>query len=581
MKVLKTTERRKKDLTKQFYVLDIETKKYNGKQGARPENFAMGVLYGKDFSKVFFDREEMVKYIFENCKNKYVFCHFAEFDFNILFGNLYYLDQNAIFNGKFITARCNGVIFADSLNIFPTSVKKLGDQIGLKKLELPKKFLTGKVKAISKKDIIYCTRDCEIVFKALSEIFNLIGNIKVTIASASMEFFRNTYLKHPIYYNDELTQEFFKSYYGGRNEVFKLGKTESKILDINSMYPFAMKNAIFPNPEYLIKVTPNNMKGYTFNYILNKYEGLISCKIKHKDHYFGFLPYKIKEKLVFPVGEFEGIWNLNELRFAIKNKIIEVESFEYIIFSKRNMKSPFVEFVNDNYEKKKNYTGIYKLIFKLILNSLYGKFAEKSHGKLTYYKEFPVRLMEQYRLMNVDFKLIVFNEQRNDCFIEVNKKSDKERINSIPLFSSYITSYSRIILLKGLLNYYDKGVITYCDTDSILIENLKNIPNSAELGEFKLEDGTVTNIEGLKHYQYYLQDGHLKEKLKGVPKSAIKLNDGGYMYDKFIKTKEGIRRKIEPGTIVTVKKYNRHKYDKREIFADGSTKPLKINYICS
>jgi hypothetical protein len=86
----------------------------------------------------YIDSVESFKKEFDNdiYKDKYVFAHNAEFDLTGIFGNIIKnVDRSAVFNGKFITANYKGIKFGDSMNIYPSSVKKIGEMLGSEKLE--------------------------------------------------------------------------------------------------------------------------------------------------------------------------------------------------------------------------------------------------------------------------------------------------------------------------------------------------------------------------------------------------------------------------------------------------------------
>jgi len=220
MKILRP-EKPKKDISKlkyNFFVFDTETTKLE----PMPKNFVFGVIYGFNYKKVIYSVEEFINEFNEpRYKNKYVFAHNAEFDLLTIFGNVITkIDNKAIFNGKFITAKYNNITFGDSLNIYPSSVEKIGLMLGSEKHENKKVKTEGlKFDNITNDDIEYCIQDCRIIYKALLSIFEDIGTIKLTIASLALYHFRCNYLKKDLQYN-ELNENFFESYYGGRTEAF-------------------------------------------------------------------------------------------------------------------------------------------------------------------------------------------------------------------------------------------------------------------------------------------------------------------------------------------------------------------------
>ncbi|MGC8620308.1 MAG: DNA polymerase, partial [Thermoplasmata archaeon] len=92
----------------------------------------------------------------------------------------------------------------------------------------------------------------------------------------------------------------------------------------------------------------------------------------------GLLPYKNNNKIIYPKGKWLGIYNLNEIKFALENgyiiKPLYVEYWE-------KYKLPNIEnFINYWYEIKKSKKGLFSLIAKIVLNSLYGKFMQINSG---------------------------------------------------------------------------------------------------------------------------------------------------------------------------------------------------------
>lgn len=575
MKTLRKVNNEKdiKEIKKKFFVFDTETSKLE----PQPKNFVFGVVYGHNYTKVIHSVEGFIKE-FKNKRydNKIIFAHNAEFDLLTIYGNVYtQIDNSAIFNGKFISCKIDKVTFADSMNIFPASVEKIGKTLGMEKIENKKissEGLTKKNKTTQ--DINYCIRDCEIVYEALLKIFESVGKIKITVAGLTMHNFRNKYMTDEIVYN-ELANEFFDSYYGGRTECFKLGEVNCKVYDINSMYPDAMKKIKFPDVRNLKKECKVDLR--YLNYLLSRFEGMAKVKVRHKKTYFGYLPKREEinrqTKLIFPVGEFETTVNFNELRFAIKQGVIELLGVEYVVYGNPT-KSPFIKFVDEIYKEKKEAPDLLsEYISKLRLNSLYGRFAMRTKFDTTYFDQIPYEMIEELRQAEKFYQMKMFSTKRDDCFLITENKKFENSFFAIPTFSSYITSHARVELLKSLIEN-EGNKVCYCDTDSIFLEG-EFIGNMGdELGEWKKEEKQVIEINGLKNYVSII-DGEIKESIKGVSKRAVK--DGNvYTVQKYYKTKEALRRNKEAGEAYEQKKIIKRKYDKRVILPDNNTKPIEL-----
>lgn len=573
-----------------FYVWDVETGDRKDdvirwKLNARPESFIFGVIYGLNYTKVIHSLPELIETFKESrFKNRKVFAHNATYDLTTAFGNIYDMDPGAIFNGsRFISATNGNCIFADSMNIFVgQSVEKLGRQLGMEKLGMAGKaydksdWTNASEKAY---DINGCIRDCEIVWEGLYRTFEFAGDIKITQASLSMTYFRRYHQPYTIRHN-ELTSHFWDSYYGGRCEAFKIGKTQSKVIDVNSMYPDRMKHEVFPNPVGL-KSSRNVKTKFFVNRLLPNYEGCIYATIYHLHTHIGLLPYKEPStgRLLFPVGKFSGCWNFNEFRFAYDTGNIKILSIDKIIYSER-MASPFAGYVDElfllKYKAELEGNEFERDRTKRFANSLYGKFAQRIDEESIYIKDMDAqfKLILEHQKRGTFKKLIIFNAERNDCFLVVGSNKNISVNHSIPSFASYITSGARVVLLKKLLEL-EHNRPTYCDTDSIFIENDLGIISESHLGGWKLEDKIVTEISGLKNYKF-LSGSQLKRRLKGVPEKAIEVIPGTWEFENLLKTKEAIRRNLDAGVLTKRTKTISGKYDKRIVLSNGETQPIKL-----
>jgi hypothetical protein len=463
------------------------------------------------------------------------------------------------------------------MNIYPTSVEKIGQMLGSEKHKNVKVKHEGlTIKNMNQDDIDYCVQDCKIVYDALLKIFLTISDIKLTLASLSMFQFRSKYLPENIMFSD-MVDEFYESYYGGRTEAFILGKVENDVYDINSLYPFVMKDMLFPDIKHLKKFTNVDVK-YLL-YLLSTYEGLAKVTVRHADTYFGYLPVRMEinksEKLVFPVGTFDTTVNFNELLFAVEAGVVEILKVHYVVYS-NPVESPFTEFITDNYNKRLTAGNeLDKTIYKLIMNSLYGRFAMRMKLQTTYYEDIPFELIEEIQEKDDFYELKIFNKERNDCYLITENEKMKASFFSIPTFSSYITSAARVELLKGLLAN-ENNVISYCDTDSIFSEKFIGSVGT-ELGQYKKENKHIIEIRGLKNYSYITDEGLQKDVIKGISKGAVKIGENKYQVKKYIKTKQAINENKTAGEAYLQTKELTHEYDKRIVNkSDGTTKPIKL-----
>lgn len=577
--------------SKEFYVFDTETgiEEKNGDikyfLSARPEHLLYGVIYGPDgFIKILHSHQEFIdEFKKKRYKNKIIYAHNAEYDLSSVYDNIYKLDPEAIFNGKFISCRNGNCSFADSFNILPASVEKIGELMGLPKLDLGTKVSYGliggtwteyKLSNVNNltKDIQYCIRDCEIVYKALLKIFAN-AEPSYTIGALSLKIFRGNFLSKTIKVSEH-ADLFFDATYGGRTEAFKIGRTQAFVYDINSAYPYVMHRNKFPDPALLRVVMLPEIKDLAF--YLDNFEGMVSAKVwVNPTEPLPVLPYRQDARLIFPCGTFSGSWTFPELRHALQYSDTKVISIEKIVFAP-GIYSPFGPFI-DHYWKLRSNTKdeSEKYFFKLFMNNLYGKMLQRARDEYRFCTGTADawNFMQKKKIKHAELIEVV-----GGYFLRY--ENDKVFNHTIAPWGSYVTAYGRCMLHFELLK--DGPNRVYCDTDSRAVTKKYNI-NEKHLGGWKREDKIITNVRALKDYVYMYYDDKKKQMvegqmLKGVRKKARQLDPEAnvFQYPRMIRTRESFRRNdnLPPGTFIQQTKVISGDYLKREVLPDGNTKPF-------
>jgi hypothetical protein len=561
-----------------FISFDIETYSDENK-------FLFGSCYDGINCPIFWNREEMIEYLLGIYReNTYIVATNLSFDFNALFiGTKYYSEFEYILaNGKMIMAKWhmkddNTIVFIDTMNFAGFSVYTLGKIINLPKAYTP--VYIGKIPDKNKKAIVwideqnnitkeleedevkyferYNKRDSEITYGFINLIQKgvneLGGCFKFTVSSTALDIFRRNYQDIDFVKECEVIKEIdekeikakiFESYYGGRTEAFARGYiTNKKLYDINSLYPWCMTQE-FPDPSSA-KYISNPDDSVLENM------GISNVNIKCPYMKMPLLPYRDKEinKLIFPTGKFIGTFTHYELNYAIKNLGYKIHKINWsIIYTKTFY--PFKNYVIDIYNRRmilKKQDSSMEIIFKLFLNSLYGKFGQKDFNE--------IKFLNMSNLSKEDYAMIEAcdNMSAFDDLAYLTFKKESKSNFLFPIFCAYVTSYGRVKLYKYITEYDSD----YCDTDSIVTD--KNIQESNNLGEMKLE---ATIKEGIlvkpKFYSFNFGDKQIY-KIKGV-KGANQfifddlLHKKKIYYKKFIKMKEAIKHKMIVNSIYQVEK---------------------------
>jgi hypothetical protein len=534
-----------------FLSFDIET------TGDKNDFYICGFFDGENYHYTL-DREEAQRILLYYDSSVLRVANNLNFDLLGVFYNSTHMKNISLIQsgGKTIIAEYNGyktVKFFDAMNYGFFSVEQQGKILGIPKLEKPTCFKRKPDNDEELKELVsYNKRDCEVTYKYIEFWHNnLTGSniqMKFTIASTSMNNFKRNYMDFRIKneYNKALNNKLFKAYYGGRVEAFKRGLVKKNdtvknglyLYDFNSLYPSCMINE-FPKPDSFTITKDNNKANILF------YEGVSHVCMKSSSDNIPLLPLR-KDKLIFPNGNIRGWYTHAEIRKALEEGYLLIKIYESITYSKTH--NPFQKYVLDIYSKRelaKKDGSPLEYIYKLMLNSLYGRFALR-HGETLYMDE--LRGDEYY-----------YNNESGKGYGKEKSLCDSNFV--LPIYSIYTTSWGRIKLFDKIkdTNPY------YIDTDSVFSE--KELNTSNKLGELKLESHIKEAvIVKPKLYKIIAEKTYIKAK--GFPK----LNEEGFgkllngepvEYEKFIKLREAIRRNKEPNEIIKMTKYASLQDDKR------------------
>lgn len=562
----------------QFGAFDIETKQKRVKKNSEwmiENHFLLGGYYDERGYIYFKNRDRYIEFLLKQRDRTLVATNLS-FDHLVLFHDTALWNRFKIIMraGSLIIAKIkrsekNYISFIDTSNYARLSVEDMGRIIGVDKLNHPS-FLGKEPKNRSQwlELIRYCEYDCKITFgymDHLQRIINDLGSeLKITIASTAMNLYQRHHLPMTIIRDEAILKgandHAYRSYYGGRVEAFKRGKLEKhhnlKIYDVNSMYPFIMKEYRVPYPESVFK--PQILSVDNF-----RYEGVSTVKVsytpKPDDEYYNYplLPTRHEGKLVFPHGEWIATYTHVELRRAVElgYRFDVLDSTCY-----RKTWYAFGSYVETLYKKRMSATdGADKHVYKLLLNSLYGKFGSRRFTDTELFDYSAMGEDEREALVKEYFdpKNEVFGDVIDHGFVQ--KPTEAKAGYVIPIFASYISSRARILLHHYISTYQ----AWYCDTDSLITD--KKIPCSSKLGDLKLEE--TINDGYIVKPKYYRTNQRFK--IKGVSKiierdgveSRINsttfdeiLLSGHVRFKRFTKLRESYKRGIRPNTIIPVEK---------------------------
>lgn len=360
-------------------------------------------------------------------------------------------------------ARRVQITFQDSLKIIPLKVKEIAKAF---KLPIEKEVIDYDDYTIDEDRLRYVYHDVQIVAMAL-RYFRDNGFSKMTIGSNAYNAYKMTNQDFEKYFpmlDREWLKTWRKAYRGGRSQVNPIyaGKVLSGVrrYDINSMYPFAMSRFPMPIGKPILQDRIGCRRFELFE---------IDVSFKLKD---GHLPTLLKKGALFGntdtyYTETEGverIW-ISNVDFELLKRHYDIHYIKFgEIYGFATVRDIFRAWIDEYYDRKSNSLGGMRLLYKLLINNLYGKFGSKCEGAS---------------------KVPFLDDRGRLCFRKTDPK--EMRCYYLPVAIA-ITSYCHKLIDDAILKTgYDRFV--YCDTDSV--HTLGTLPDewvdSKEIGKFKLE----------------------------------------------------------------------------------------------
>lgn len=359
-----------------------------------------------------------------------------------------------------------------------------------------------------------------------------------------------------------------ESYKGGRVECFYLGDLNDEtyyMLDVNSLYPFVMRNNLYPVKYKNIHrmFTPQTLAASL------QHKAAVARVLIETD-----LPvYAVRRgRCMFPVGRFWATLCTPELKYAFEhNHIKQVDVC--VLYKQENI---FRSYVDKFYALRMDFksAGVdeYVELCKKMLNSLYGKFGQKGENwsKIGDCPNEPDR--EELVFNTGGRRVTKLRYLLGELFIMVGHG---ESFDSFPAIAAHVTAYARMYLWQ-LMQQAGYGNYLYCDTDSLIVNEaglckLDDLITPSKLGGLKIEQETRSVIiRGLKDYTF-----GSKNVIKGIRKNAVKIREGVFRQELWPSFR-GLLRTPDPNTYTvgsTLKHLNRE-YTKGEVMPDGVVVPF-------
>lgn len=483
---------------KSFAVIDSETDPFSF--GAEIKPFIWGFYDGETYEE-FMDTETLVNFIRE--KDLLIYAHNGgKFDFHFLLDHLEPHSEMMIINGRISRMNIGACELRDSYNILPVPLsaykKDEFDYSLMTKENRYKKNNLAKIKA-------YLRNDCIYLWELINRFHEEYG-VNLTLAGSSMKQWRKLSVTPIPKTNAAFYNEFAKYYYGGRVQCFKQGiiKTDFSVFDINSAYPFAMMS------KHPYSVNYERRSGWH-----SKADFVTLECISH-----GAFPFRSPLGLIFPDDNERRVYHVTRWEYDAAMRTESIENafiIESVIFMGH---TDFKSYIDKFWELRKNAKRIGdeagSLIYKLAMNSLYGKFAANPEN-YSEYMNVPQDCIQSYMESGWRF----CGELGPWLLVDAPISEAKRAYYNVATGAS-ITGFVRAMLWEAL--HSSDGVL-YCDTDSIACEKFgEGIKIGDALGEWKLEGNfNRAGIGGKKLYVFESDSGEIKKASKGARLDASEI----------------------------------------------------------
>ena len=464
------------------------------------------------------------------------------------------------------------ILMVDTFNYWQFSVDKMGQQLGLSKLTMPddQQPLEDWVR--------YCKRDVEVLSKYLLEFMgfltaNDLAGLGLTLASQAFRAFRHRFMPCEIiiHKDEDVIALERQAYSGGRVEAYYIGEKSGSDffkLDVNSMYPFVMKDHLYP--VRLIAFS-EDVPLSKLGYLLDRYYCIAKVELETEEAVY---PLKHNHKLIFPTGRFETSLHHSELVYALEHKhLISIQ--QLAVYDQDRIFDGYIDFFYGmKLEGEREGNQIIRQQAKILMNSLYGKFGQREMVS----KIVDNQGEERYT------RLTGYSEALG-CAVEVNylgkqielRYKGGESAYSFPAIAGAVTAYARMYLWQ-LITSAGLDHVYYLDTDSLMVDpvgyaNLTPYEDPNRLGSLKVEGvSQLIRINGAKDYRFGEDVKH-----KGLPKSAQQITPNLWIYQQFRGAKSWIKQGLPVGAEVYQRtKERKTPYDKGVILESGKVIPLRL-----
>lgn len=486
---------------KKFAVIDSETPPFAyGRTDILP--FLWGYYDGIEYHQ-FTDTAELVAFISE--RDEIIYAHNGgKFDFHFLADFFEAGRPIMLINGRIAKLKLGKCELRDSYNIIPAPLADFQKtKVDYSIFEADKRTDKGNWKIICD----YLRDDCYDLYALVSEFIAMNG-LALTQAGACMKAFKKIY-DVEVKTTETYFNHFKDFYYGGRVQVFKKGiiETPFEVYDINSAYPAGMLS------EHWFSDRVIQVKCKDINFANECPQAFFDIDCISD----GALPYRGKMKLLFPSDNVRRNYLVTgwEINAALKWGALRDIKINAVYAPDKTLS--FDKYIVPAYESRLAYKAsgdkARTLLYKLMMNSLYGKFGANPSNytrAVLFDSEYHKSLVTtgiHYKNGKIteyaDDPLYTLGGAIGDVLIGERELFDFEKQYYNVATAASITGHVRAFLYDSIMAVGRDNVL-YCDTDSLVTLTGQGLKCSDKLGDWKkVGDFNRAAIAGRKTYALF------------------------------------------------------------------------------
>lgn len=467
------------------------------------------------------------------------------------------------------------IIWCDTFQWVSQSLASIGDQLGFPKGKMPRPD-----------DPLdqwweYCERDVDVLIAAIEHVWEWLLSLGVerwmpTRAGQSMQIFSQLYkgkdVQTPL--AEQPSNLARQGYYGGYTQCFKQGHIEGPVyqLDVNSLYPHVMEK--FPYPYKLKEhVTGHRVMGPSV--VKCPASSIAEVFLETGDEEY---PYRCRDGTYWVRGRVRTVLCGPELERAyVCGHVKGVGSY-----SRYDLSYLFADFVKDFHGMKVDAEEegrmMDRLIIKLMMNSLYGKYGQKEYKWFSLGHHDDPAEFTRGQVVGPDGayggEILILGGE-----VFISKGIDDAKC-AYPPIAAFTTAYARE-LMRGVRATVGDGHYFYQATDSLHVDGHgmeeigeMGLLHQFELGKFKQE----AIYESVRYNNIHNYDTNTKKVRGSLRKSAVPLGGETYRTERW----ESLRTGINSGhlTSVVIEPFVKRlssEVTRRKKGADGWCQPHKVN----